>query len=89
MASTEIREKAIECARAITRSCNKPCSECEYNEFWAVTTGASCLSIVGYEHGFADGVKAFSDWLDETVHVSDVSFWKLMEEFKEECNIPK
>lgn len=54
MTKEEIRQKAIECARAISQNCGKPCVECEYGEYFY--GDIPCLTVNGYEHGFADGV---------------------------------
>lgn len=63
MTREEIRQKAIECGKSFGMMCRSKESEvddklnaichCEYN----VANVASCATVYGYEHGFADGVE--------------------------------
>lgn len=69
MTDEEIRQKAIESARAISQNCGYPCRECDYGDYF-LTADFSCFAVSGYEHGFADGVaegkKAATIWIPVT-----------------------
>lgn len=59
----EIRQKAIECAKAFRAICK--CKEYEIDEGYNITchceynnvADIDCGAVYGYEHGFTDGVE--------------------------------
>lgn len=77
MTNDEIRQKAIESARAISQNCSKPCIECEYGEYFY--GDIPCLTVNGYEHGFADGVeegkRQEATWIPVTERLPKTEKW--------------
>lgn len=58
MTTEEIRQKAIECGKANLEFCSEHhCDGCRLIDV------NPCNQVMAYEHGFADGVRDFAEWV--------------------------